>query len=278
MGYGLELRIDDTGTNARMPATDFARDLEHDLVRKGLSPPYGFSANSEPGALTVKAPVPVDDGKESARLAAKLRSQESSAYSAAVKAAQKLGPAAAAPILSEAMRAGDASVRRRACEVAGAARAVGSVEAAMRCLEDPDQMVRQTAADFLRKVDHRPALAKVAARYLETKYDYLTAASTVRNWGEKQGTAALTTHLASSDPNVRAVACLAIVQYGGKTLAATLERLALEDIPVVAGAALKALQSVDPERRQRVENQLSERQDYLTVFTERGRWDSLRKI
>jgi HEAT repeat protein len=161
-------------------------------------------------------------------------------------------------------------VRRRACEVAAVLQNACCADAAMARLDDDDRLVRGSAADFLRRIRHAPALAIVAQRMLASPQDFLTGAITLRNWGDKPGTESLRAHLASHEASIRAAACLAIVQYGGKALAPTLVEIAASDLPRVAGAALHALDALNVQQTAEAEARAYRRPDSAEVQRERG--------
>ena len=273
---GVELRIEHTGTNARLPRIAYCRSLEQDLARFEIAAPEIPIESVAP--LTVETPKQVNVVKEIATLTEKLRHPEPSAYDAAIKAGRKLEPSVASRVLEAAMEEEDPRVRRRAFEVASSLRNEGCIDTAMKRLDDSEWLVRNAAADFLRKLGHVPLLAVVAQRMLTSQEDFLTGASTLRNWGEKRGNEALRKHLASHDANIRAAACLALVQYGGKVLVPLLVELVAKDQPVVAGAALYALDLLDAEQRSAAETRANQRADAREVRRERKRWEKYRRI
>src|SRR5262249_22114381 len=131
---GLELRIEHTGTNARLPRVAYCRLLEQDLARFEIAAPEIPEESATP--LTVEAAKPVNVVKETATLTEKLRHLEGSGYNAAIKAGRKLEPSVVARVLKAAMEEDDPRVRRRACEVAAALPNDGCAEAAMARLDD----------------------------------------------------------------------------------------------------------------------------------------------
>jgi HEAT repeat protein len=144
--------------------------------------------------------------------------------------------------------------------------------AAFERLEDKDRLVRMAAADMLRRMRYAPALPAIARRMLAHPDDFLTAASTLRNWGEKAGVEAFRTHLSSDDPQIRAAACLAILQYGGKALIADLLALAQHDEPLVASAALRALEELDGTQFALAQAAVEGRSDAVEIRRARLRW------
>src|SRR5260370_165550 len=115
---GVELRIEYTGTNARLPREAYGRALEHDLARFEIASPHLPPESATP--LVVDTPKQVNVEKESATMAEKLRHLEGAGYDAALKAGKKLEPRVAARVLEEAMAGENPRGRRRACHVAAA--------------------------------------------------------------------------------------------------------------------------------------------------------------
>jgi hypothetical protein len=275
---GLELRLEFTGTNSRMPELAFKRLVEQDLARFGMldGDPPGLAA-SGPTPIQVVSPRPIDIEKETARLREKLRHFEGDGYKSAVQAARRLGQELAASPLNEATRDPDPRVRRRALELAAELGVGACCATAFERLEDKDKLVRMAASDLLRRMRYPPALPAVARRMLAQPDDFLTAASTLRNWGEKAGVEAFRTHLSSDDPQIRAAASLAIVQCGGKALIPDLLRLAQHDEPLVASAALRALEVLDGTQLALAEAFVEARLDGAEVRRARLRWATYKR-
>jgi hypothetical protein len=269
------LSVEWTGSNARAAHTTFKRLPEHDLARLRLRAPQPL-AESEPPVVERRARS-VDPAKLEARLREKLLSV-GSRQAGAVAAARRLPSSGAAAIVSEAMTAPSWRVRRRACDIAGAAGLAECAEAALELLEDPHDLTRSAAADFLRSVRCDAALPRVARRMLEDRRDFLTGARTLRNWGEKAGNEALKAQLRSDDTDVRAAACLATVQYGGKALVPELVQHARNDLPLVAAAALHALEAVDPARFAEAHAHALTRDEAEVIATHRASWRDYRRI
>jgi len=61
-------------------------------------------------------------------------------------------------------------------------------------------------------------------------------------------------------------------------LAPTLVRLAGEDVPLVAGAALHALAGLWPDAFEEAEALVAKRPENAAIAAERGRWTAYRKI
>jgi hypothetical protein len=84
--------------------------------------------------------------------------------------------------------------------------------------------------------------------------------------------------MASELEDVRAAACLAVVQYGGKTLVPELTRRALEDESLVAAAALCALEHVDATRFAETRAHAATRSDSAEIEAHRERWREHRRV
>jgi hypothetical protein len=275
----VRLSIEYTGTNARLPLIAFCRSVDQDLARFGLAPADLPDEATAPAPLAMEAPAAVDVEKVSRTLATKLRHLEGAGYDAAIAAARKLDPAVAAGVLAEAMRDPAPGVRRRACEVAGVLEIDRCHEAAMVCLQDDDGLVAGAAAGLLRRIRHAPALSAIAQRMLASRAFFVTGAAAFRAWGARPGADALRVHLTSHDEGVRAAACLTVVQYGGKVLAPTLRDLAADPSPLVAAAALRALEALAAgELLAEARAAVARRPDVAAVHEAHANWTSYRRV
>ena len=160
--------------------------------------------------------------------------------------AYELAPAASLDQLEQELvpliREGVATVARSALEIAAAVPLVAAAAAAFARLDDPDELVRAAAIVLLRKVRAPGALEAIARRLLDDPSRVVRAAAgrSVSRWGDGSPTENLTEHLGAPDETVRAAACLAAIQQGGKKLVPRLLRRIADDIPLVASAALRA--------------------------------------
>jgi hypothetical protein len=283
---GPELAIDYTGTNRRLPRTAFARLAEQDLARFEIAVPELPDEAELPEAelpdeagtpLVVAPPAPVEAGKQAGVLAAKLRHLQGSGYDAALAAGRKLDPAVAGQVLAAAMDDADPQVRSRACTIAGALRNHACLGAGMARLDDGEPLVRDSAAQYLRRIGHRPALAVVARRMLTNPEDFLIGASMLRNFGDKPGAETLRRHLAAAEPDIRTATCLTVVQYGGKALAPLLLQAAAGDVAQVAAAALRALEVLAVPAVDDARARVAGRADAAEVEREHARFAAYRR-
>lgn len=270
------LTIEYTGTNARLPAILWKRTPWQDLVRHGLiSPSLPKDAKCEP---TTKTSPKVDEDDVAQKLADKLRSGSPSRYDSCLKLGRQLSPMRAAEVFLQALKSEDSDLRRLALELGWALRLAELAPVALKALKDDSENVRRAAAALVRRVGYEPALDVIAEQVVTDPSFFLDGAASLRGWGDKVGVASFEVLLASENPAVRAAVCLALVQYGGKALAPALVELAQRDVPMVAGAALHALGSLDDELRSKAADLVKARADSAAVAAEARRFQRYRRI
>ncbi len=270
------LTIEWTGTNTRLPGDQWRRDPVADIARLGLA------KMDLPSESAVRQPRCQPPGVDIVALAEKFRqkvtSDMASAYSAALNVAKRLPRDTTAGVLREIFVADEVALRRRALEIACALRIESLSEPAMPLLNDADQVVRSRAADFIQRVKYEPGLCIIAARTVADKSNFYVGAHAIRGWGDKAGVPSIRALLKSTDENVRAAACLTPVMYGGKKLVDELVSIAATDTPLVAGAALHALASLDPEAHKATQQQVEQRADADAVRQNRNKFKPYERI
>jgi HEAT repeat protein len=269
------LTIDYTGTNARLAYTAWKRWPLEDIARHELAPVKLPKESKKPRR---KAPERIDVEDVAHKLREKLTTFASSTFDVAVRLARRLPPRRATDVLREILASEDNHERRRVLDVAATVRLEEFASDAMAALEDDEGQVRMAAAGFLRRVRHAPALSVIAARMVASRADLLMGSSTMRGWGDKVGVPAIRPLLGSEDPNVRAGACLTLMQYGGKALVGELVELAGHDEPLVAGAALHSLKTLDSAGLERALEAARRRDDFPMVNEACNKFASYKRI
>lgn len=269
IGGATTLMIEYSGTNARLPAVHWKRTPWHDLVRRGL---ISAALSDASHRTPIVRPSPkVDEDAIAKKLIDTLTSTSPSRYDACLRLGKQMSSSRAAEALEPGLRSPESDLRRLTLELASALRLGGMAPAAMQALHDDAPEVRRAATVLLRRVRYEPALDVVAEQVLQDPSFFLDGAATLRGWGDKVGVASFQSLLASENPSVRAAVCLSLIQYGGKTLAPTLVELARGDLPVVAGAALHALASLDDDLQGEAATHVNARADASEVV-ELTRW------
>jgi hypothetical protein len=283
---GFRLYLESSTQNGVFPEHRFKRDVEQDLARFGLAPPNipGPSSLAAPDTQTKKA-RPNASGKAEARarmLQAKweeklveLFRDASGHVDHAVVHARRRDTGVVLPIVLRELRSPQPKVRAYVILVAGRlSLPVG--DEAIACLGDANVSVVQAGMDTLCRLRHAPGLEATADCMYERPEVRYNGAWTVRSWGARP-TEALTAHLSSNHEKLRAAAAIAIGVYKSRAHPKPLLEHLASDTPLVAGAALRALELLQvPEAK--IAERLAARADVDAVRSARDHWAELKTI
>jgi hypothetical protein len=269
------LTVEHTGTNRRLASSAWSRWPVEDIARLKLAT---VRLPTETARPEIAAPPRADEEAIATRLRDMVLTRPRSAYDTALRHGRRLSADRAAAALRDPLADDDPAVRRLALDVAAALRLTDLAGTATAALDDEDPGVRRAATGLLRRIRHEPALPVIAARMVADSGERFTGASAIRGWGDEPGVPAVRSLLRSADPNVRAAACLTLVQYGGKALVDDLVDLAAGDVPLVAGAALHALATLEAGALERASERVRGRPAHREVLEYRQRFSSYTRI
>jgi HEAT repeat protein len=155
-----------------------------------------------------------------------------------------------------------------------------AADAALSRLQDPDEKVRISAISLLRRLRVAEALPVLARWLLENQDsdEYFTVLAAISTWHSTAPTTSIEKHLDSEDADVRAAACITVVQTGGKKLIPKLAELAAHDIPLVASAALRALAQLSTKDYLKAEAITNQRNDSQEINAMCRRWAKIRRV
>jgi hypothetical protein len=283
---GFRLHMECTMQNGTLAEHLYKRDVEHDLARFGLAKPEipAAPAPVANNASANKAPRK-PSGKAEARaraLQAKweeglvmLFQQAEGHVDHAVIHARKRAEALVLPIVLRELRSPHPKV------IAYVMRAAGRLllpvaDEALACLSHPSVSVVAAAMDTLCRLRHAPALPAIADCVYERPEVRVFGAATLRSWGDRP-TDALSRHLEASVEKLRAAAAIAIGIYKSRAHPGALLKLLPSDTPLVAGAALRALELLDVPAA-KIAASLDARPDAAQARAARDHWAEVKTI